>query len=220
MVRIGNIGDTSVDIMSLTDDVHGDLNGQGSCSVPQTIAIGEFYECSFSATVSGNADSGETDTVTAAGSGPAGTVNANGVTTVMVTDVLPTISLTKLPSPMFVAEPSGLVTFTIRVRNTGTAESVTLTTLMDDIHGDLDGQGDCSVPQTIPADLSYYCSFTATVAGTAGDSETDTVTAAATDDELNETYAQGTATVSVVAAIIFADGFESGDTSSWSSTIP
>jgi len=63
------------------------------------------------------------------------------------------------------------------------AEPVTITSLVDDIHGDLNGQGTCSVPQTIQPGASYTCQFTAMVTGNAGDVETDTVTAKGTDDE-------------------------------------
>ena len=64
-------------------------------------------------------------------------------------------------------------------------DTVTMTGLVDSLHGDLDGQGDCSVPQTIAVDSSYTCAFTATVSGNAGYTETDTVTATAQDDDGN-----------------------------------
>ena len=54
-------------ITSLTDDVYGNLDGKGSCDVPQTIAAGGSYSCSFSGAVSGNAGSSHTDVVTASG---------------------------------------------------------------------------------------------------------------------------------------------------------
>ena len=41
----------------------GDLNGQGTCSVPQTIVSGETYRCSFDANVSAS----EMGKVTASG---------------------------------------------------------------------------------------------------------------------------------------------------------
>ena len=39
---------------SLIDNKQGNLDGQGSCSVPQTLAPGESYTCSFPAILSGN----------------------------------------------------------------------------------------------------------------------------------------------------------------------
>lgn len=61
---------TALTLTSLTDSVFGDLNGQGDCVVPQTIATGGFYTCSFTDLVSGFAPSSHSNTVTAAGTFP------------------------------------------------------------------------------------------------------------------------------------------------------
>ncbi len=186
-----------VTITSLTDDIHGDLHGQGTCSVPQTIAPGNTYTCTFTATVSGDAGDSETDTVTAAGQDDEQTaVSDEASATVTVNDVKPTIEVTKDATPTTVTTPGGTVTFAVSVKNTS-PEPVTLTSLTDDVHGDLDGQGTCSVPQTIAAGDTYTCSFTATVSGAAGDSETDTVTATVSDDDDNTATGSDDATVTV-----------------------
>ena len=187
-----------VTITSLADNIHGNLDGQGTCDVPQTILAGATYTCTFTATVSGNAGSSETDTVTAAGTDDEQTaVSDSGSATVTVADVQPTIEVTKTADPTTVTTPGGPVTFAVSVKNTS-PEPVTLTTLSDDVHGNLDGLGSCDVPQTIASGATYSCSFTATVSGDAGDSETDTVTATASDDENNTTTGQDTATVTVL----------------------
>ena len=201
-VQVSNIGLVSVDLISLTDDIHDNLNGQGTCSVPQTIAAGGSYSCSFDATVIGNAGELEIDTVTAiAEDAGSNSVNANASATVTVTDVAPTISVTKTASPTSVSEPGGSVSFTVLVSNNSAAESVQLTALTDDIHGNLNGKGDCAVPRTIAASGSYQCSFSAMVSGNAGDTETDTVTATAEDDESNSVPASDAATVMITDLI-------------------
>ena len=48
----------AVTINSLTDSVYGNLNGKGSCVVPQTIAAGGSYSCAITAFVGGNAGRG------------------------------------------------------------------------------------------------------------------------------------------------------------------
>ncbi|MCP3937285.1 MAG: RHS repeat protein, partial [Actinomycetia bacterium] len=197
MIHIDNTGNTAVDVTALSDDLLGDLDGQGTCTVPQTIAVGTFYQCSFSAAVNGNAGTSITDTVAASGSGSAGSVNASDGATVTINDVAPSITLAKSADPTSVEEPGGAVSFSVRVDNTSPAEAATLTGLVDDVHGDLDGQGDCAVPQTIPVSGFYACSFTVTLSGAAGDSETDTVTATAQDDETNTTTAIDSATVTI-----------------------
>ena len=50
---------------SLTDTVFGDLNGKGTCSVPQLIGIGGSYSCIFAELISGSAGDIHTNTVTA-----------------------------------------------------------------------------------------------------------------------------------------------------------
>ena len=144
-VQVNNTGTVeSVDLTTLIDDVHGNLNGQGDCALPQSIATSSFYQCSFTATVNGNPGDSEINTVTAtAVDDEANSTNDNDSATVTVTDVLPTITVTNNASPTSTSEPGGLITFTVQVNNTGTVESVDLTTLIDDIHGNLNGQGDC-----------------------------------------------------------------------------
>jgi hypothetical protein len=149
--------------------------------------------------VSGDAGDSETDTVTASGSDDEGNpVSASDDATVTVTDVTPTIDVDKTANPTTVSEPGGDVVFTVVIDNDSVStDPVTIDSLVDDIHGDLNGQGTCSVPQTIPSGDTYSCSFSATVSGDAGDSETDTVTASGSDDEGNPVSASDDATVAI-----------------------
>jgi hypothetical protein len=66
-------------------------------------------------------------------------------------------------------------------------ESVTITSLIDSIHGDLNGQGDCATGATLApkgeSGDSYSCSATFYVGGNAGYSETNTATACAEDND-------------------------------------
>ena len=77
------------------------------------------------------------------------------------------------------------MTYTFQVNNPSAVDSVTIDTLDDSIYGDLNGQGDCSVPQTIPAGGSYTCSITVDVTGNAGDTITNVATASGVDDDGN-----------------------------------
>jgi uncharacterized repeat protein (TIGR01451 family) len=196
-VTVNNTSVEPVSLTSLTDDVNGDLDGQGTCAVPQAIGLGGSYSCSFDAAVSGNAGASTTNTVTAsADDDEANTATDTSSATVTVTDVLPTITVTMTPSGNSVPEPGATVTYTIQVDNTS-VESVSLTSLIDDVNGDLNGQGTCVVPQAIGVSGSYICSFDAAVNGNAGASTTNTVTASADDDEVNTATDTGSATVTV-----------------------
>ena len=198
-VTVTNTVQEALTLTNLVDDIHGDLNGQGTCSVPQAIAVGGVYTCQFSATVTGTAGDTETDTVTATAQDNGGnSANASDDATVTITPpgVLPAIAVEKVAAPLSLPEPGGVFTFTVTVTNT-VQEALTLTNLVDDIHGDLNGQGTCSVPQAIAVGGVYTCQFSATVTGTAGDAETDTVTATAQDNGGNSANASDDATVTI-----------------------
>lgn len=113
------------------------------------------------------------------------------------TDLVPTITVTKTPSPTSVPESGGAVAYTVSVKNNSTVESVTLNSLIDDTFGDITtiSGSTCSTPQTITANTSYSCSFTKTVAGDAPTTHVNTVTASATDQQNNTITDDGSATV-------------------------
>jgi uncharacterized repeat protein (TIGR01451 family) len=112
-------------------------------------------------------------------------------------DVLPVMQVGKTAIPTELVEPGGTVTFTVQVTNTS-AEAVTTIFLFDTIHGVLDGQGTCSMPQDLGARESFTCTFTAAISGSAGYSETDEVIAISLDDDGNYLQASDFATVNIV----------------------
>ncbi|MCG8460012.1 MAG: GEVED domain-containing protein, partial [Holophagales bacterium] len=199
-VRVENTsGSEPVTLTSLVDDIHGDLDGQGTCSMPQTLTEGSSYSCTFSALVEGNAGDTETDTVTAAASDDEGnSVQAADTATVTITDVLPTVRVAKTASPQAVAEPGAVVNFTVKVDNTSPSESVTVSALVDDSHGNLGGQGTCSIPQTLAAGEAYQCQYSALVSGNGGESKVSSVSVTVSDDEGNNAQASGSAAVTVL----------------------
>ena len=80
--------------------------------------------------------------------------------------------------PTSVVEPSGPVSFEVTVSN-HSPSSVTLTDLLDDQLGDLNGLGSCAVPQTLAPDGTYVCSYVDSVTGSAGAVVSHEVTATA-----------------------------------------
>lgn len=188
---------------SLVDDVYGDLDGSGTCDVspPVSLAPAASYTCSFTETVTGDAGSVHKDVIT-------GTAhdNENNDTsdsddaTVTVTDVRPVVVVDKSAAPSSVPEPGAPVTFTVTVSNPqGAAEPIQLTSLVDDIYGNLDGAGTCDVTPAVSLapGASYTCSFTEAVTGDAGSVHTDVVTGTAYDNDENEASDTGTASVTV-----------------------
>ncbi len=107
---------------------------------------------------------------------------------VSITDVPPTILVTKTADPTEVLEPGGYVDFTITVKNTSGAydSPLTLTDLDDSVFGDLldNIDGECKdVSTSIAVGSTYTCIFKEYIEGDAGDDHDNTVVAWAKDDE-------------------------------------
>jgi uncharacterized repeat protein (TIGR02543 family) len=126
------------------------------------------------------------------------TITMDDDKTVTATFVKTEINVDKTAEPTSLPEPGGTVTFTIRVDNMSTEIGVTIDSLVDNVHGDLNGQGDCSVPQMIAAGEYYECSFTAAVTGEAGYTEVDTVLASGEDVEGNPVGDDDDAEVTII----------------------
>ena len=80
-------------------------------------------------------------------------------------------SVTKTATPGSIPEPGGDVSFAVSVTNTGNV-AVSLTSLVDNVHGDVNGKGSCVVPQSLAPGATYACAFTAFVGGVGGTVET------------------------------------------------
>ncbi|MCP3934441.1 MAG: hypothetical protein GY708_03615, partial [Actinomycetia bacterium] len=193
--------DISVTITSLDDTVFDNVTAldDTTCTLPQTIVGGGSYECSFTEPITGPGGFVHTNTVTASGTDANGTpVSDSDDAEVEIRDSVAAIEVIKTADPVTVEEPGGDVTFTFVVNNLSTADAVTISSLIDSIYGDLDGQGDCSVPQGLPALGSYRCSFETFVGGAPGHVETNIVTATGTDDDGNPLSDTDDATVTVI----------------------
>ena len=181
-----------VTLTSLVDAPYGDVTKVAglitatTCVLPVSMPAGGTYACSFTGTFTGNAGATQTDTVTATAADDEGNpATATASASVNLTPVRPVISVTKTPDRTVVQAPGGDVVFTITVTNESTFEPVTLTGLVDDVYGDLDGVGQCLADGSIviPAGGTYTCRFTGRVTGASGDTHRNTVTATATDDD-------------------------------------
>jgi hypothetical protein len=137
--------------------------------------------------VSGNAGSSETDTVTAAGHDDEQTgVSDEASATVTVAEGRgPQIDVDKTANPTRGFFRFDRVTYTIEVTNEG-PDPVTLTYLRDDQYGNVNGRGDCRLPQVIQPGETYICRFVGDVQGDPGDTFVDVVTAKAYDARSRE----------------------------------
>ena len=174
----------SLSLTSLTDDVFGDITDSSNaaiistdCSVPRTIAYGSSYSCSFTAFVGGAPFTVHQDTVTAVASDDEGTeLTRTDPATVDILNLGSSCTLTKTADPTMVNEPGAGVSFGIRIDNDSSVDMLTINSLTDVDFGNLDGAGDCTLPQDIAPGGYYSCSFTADVSGLGGTSQSSTAT--------------------------------------------
>ncbi len=206
-VTVTNVSIEPVTITSLTDDIYGNIATQGTCTtaVGRVLAAspgpGNTYSCSFTGSFNGNAGQSQTDIVTVVGiDDDASSVTDTDDATVTLTNVAPTVIVDKVAVPTSMAEPGGDFTFNVVVTNTS-AESVTITSLTDDVYGDLANQGTCTtaIGTALAANGTYSCSFPGNFTGNAGTTQTDIVTADAVDDDGTTGTDTDNATVSITA---------------------
>ena len=199
-----------VTLTSLVDDMFGDLDGVGTCSLPQTLqpvpSVDSLYTCSFTTNLSGPAGTTHTNVVTASGTDDEGTpVQATDDAVVTFANPLPdadpSLGLFKFASPTEVPETGGDVTFTLLLVNSAETANpdldLTVTSLVDDIYGDLAGKVDCALPLALPVGQVAECRFTETVNGQVGDVIVDTVTADAVDQLARPVSAMAQASVTI-----------------------
>jgi hypothetical protein len=203
-VTVTNSSADTLTVTSLVDDVYGDLGVLGTCTelVGAVLVPDESASCSFDGEFTGNAADTQTDTITVTATDDDGaTLTDTDDAVVGLTDVPPTVAIDKAASPSELLAPGGTVTFTVLVTNTS-AEPVTITALVDDVHGPLTGRpGTCATAlgAVLAPAASLTCSFEADVAGTAGQTETDVVTVEVTDDDGTIATASDDAVVTLTA---------------------
>jgi hypothetical protein len=209
-VTVNNVGSIDLTLTELSDDLLGNLNGEGTCSLPQTLVstIGG-YQCEYVAAANGNAGDEISVTVTATALGPQNSDTEIVSPSVTITDVLPSAVLTVSITPDELLDPGGPATVNITVENTGSAEQITLSALTDSSIGSLDGQRTCSVPQSIATGAFYECQYASEFAGTEGDRLIRQIDATVTDDEVNELDISDRARVKIINQFtIFRNSFD------------
>lgn len=211
-VRVENPGLEAVTLTELNDSVFGNLDGTGDCKVRTPIDPGGTYTCTFTKRLSGDDMDTTTEhrnTVTAtAEDDDDNTVKSSASADVDLTDVKPTIEVTKTANAGVLSASGGPVVFTVVVTNR-TAEPTTVSGLVDDVFGDIGGLDRSSasgleagaIAWTITADTcsngnvlatlgsTYRCTITATLSlapgATAVPTHRNVVTAVGSDDDGN-----------------------------------
>ena len=183
----------------------------GLCPPPPTLFPGrDPYFCSFTAFVGGTAGYVENNTVTATGRDEDdNVVQALSQASVTVQAETPSIEATKTANPRLIESEGSTVTFTFTVSNTSGVSDVTIEELTDSTFGNLDGQGDCRVPQTLKPGESYRCSLSRGFAGDVGDVHVNQLVASGSSEDGKPVLA------SDVAAILFTETSEIPTVGRW-----
>lgn len=174
-----------VTITSLVDNTYAtDLNGLGTCVVPFELAPGGIYSCMVTFFAGGDVGSVITNMATGSGVDDDGVVVSDDDTfTINFRDVPPNAAVTK-------TAVSVVVTYSVSVTNLSNAETGEVSSLTDDIYGDITyvhdlvTSTDCTTPVILGIagglDDAYNCSFSA-IANTSP--TVDTVTGVVSDNE-------------------------------------
>jgi hypothetical protein len=221
-VVVTNNSAEPVTITSLTDDIYGNIATQGTCaSAVGTLlaANGGTYSCSFTGNFTGNAGDQQTDVVTVIvvdDEGTSATDTDDAI--VSITNVDPTILVDKTATPETLPAPGGAFTFNVVVTNTSN-EVLTITSLTDDIYGNLALLGSCTtaIGTELDPGESYRCSFSGNFAGAEG-RQTDVVTVVVTDDEGRTATDNDDATVTITPAAVVSQNLNTVPTTSTPTT--
>jgi uncharacterized repeat protein (TIGR01451 family) len=194
-VNVTNNSGEAVTLTALTDSIYGNLDLQGTCGLPQTLAAnGGSYSCSFSQVVSGNVGGpNHQNVVTATASDDENNqTTAQDDAVVSFTDVLPGVELTKTANPTTLAEPDGVFTFTLTIKNTSN-EAAIITALADTYA--LSPACNALINTTIAGQGEVSCTYTVSLSNPG--SYTNTASVTVRDDENNSASASAQATVTV-----------------------
>jgi hypothetical protein len=184
IVSVENLGEETIFLGALTDDIFGDLNGQGDCVISETpILGGEKFECTFTGAVSGLGGDEHTNTVTALIHDDEDNLRFfSDDFKVSIVDELPTVTVAYTAVPNSV-EPGNIVTFTIEVSNDNVFDDVLLVDLDDTVFGDLKSECSFASPVNIPPGDTWSCILPRLL----NESHMSTVTALVKDIDSSET---------------------------------
>jgi hypothetical protein len=190
----------AVSLTALDDDALGTIDGRGDCSLPASIDRGASYTCSYTDTLSGPAGTETIRTVMAtAEDQEANSAQADDTATLQFEDDAPQASLTRTLVSAPPDEPGGDLVFALALESSESDRNLRLTALTDTLDGNLDGRGNCDVPQTISPGGRYECSYTVTVTdATAAEPRTSTTEATLSADGVSDR-------ISAAATVTFGD---------------
>jgi hypothetical protein len=178
-IRVQNtFTDRSMTVTGLTDSALGNLNGSGTCSLPQTLAAGEMYSCTTATeTISGTAPADVRSTVSATGTANGSTVTDTDTSVVQVIASASTFRLRTVVGPGQVAYPGTTARFSVTMMNLDLERSTTVTSLTSPTFGDVSTE--CGLPKVLGPNQLINCHVDRFVTGSVGSKPSYTFTGTA-----------------------------------------
>ena len=170
--------------MDVSNNTCDDLIGAVLPAAPS-----DSLSCSFVGQFTGPAGATETDTATVEGTDENGNQASDVDDAVVQLTASAQIHVVKTASPAARPEPGGAFTFTLVVSNPGEV-AIVITSLVDDIYGNLGSSGnpqvsnntcDDLIGSTLEPETGVSCAFVGQFTGAAGDTETDIATVVVVD---------------------------------------
>ena len=181
-IRVHNtFSDRVVTLTGLTDQRLGNLNGSGTCQLPQTLGAGQVYSCATGAeTVTGTAPASVSATVTATATAAGTPVTDTDLSTVQVIASAPVFRLRTAVGPGQVSFPGQTVRFSVTMMNLDLERTATVTSLTSPTYGSLSTE--CGLPQVIGPNRLFNCHVDRLVEGAVGSKPSFSFTASAAYD--------------------------------------
>jgi hypothetical protein len=213
-VRITNTSNETIRIVSLDDSVYGDLDNRGTCTTQQNMLPGTIYDCSYDGSFTGSVGASQTSIVDVvandadlnqARDSDDATVSLTGVSTADLH-----LGVQKTASPERRQQPGGLFDITVVVANLSPVP-VTISSVVDDVYGDVGTNGRCPIVGTrLQPGSSTSCTYTGFMNGVSGQVQRSVTTVTAVDD--SNRSVQGFDDVAfTLTSVLVVDDFEDED---------
>jgi len=176
-------GVTVTAINSTLEQLASTANVNRSCQLPQSLAPGASYQCSYQALITRNRGKYAVDfTATLIDDDQSG-LTLHALREIELTDLPAALLVTAQASQTTVAEPGGDLIFTVTINNSSAVDTVTVTQVIDSVYGDLAPYCVPALPAVLAPTMTAQCQFTKPIGGAVGDLITNEVTAFGIDDD-------------------------------------
>lgn len=189
-VTVSNPGSVDLSLLSLSSERFGDLTNPANSLIQNSdcdqlnsepiLSDGGIFSCTFINTFD-ELPGDYTVQITAVAEDVAGS-EISASTTTIIEVINSEFELQMSSQYETIPAPGGMISFTLDIINDNPTASIAVNSLTDSVIGDLDGQGNCNLPQQIASQTVYSCSYMAEVYGNIDEVHLRTVVASGISD--------------------------------------